>query len=220
MKGYVLVVESDPDLQRRIGDSLRATSYEIAAETEASWAKRSVAVRTPDAIVLDTSLTDGPGFALADELRRGPETRDTPILFVASRQHRGASHRAEVMRRYAPAGYLIAPAELGELPTRLNAAVLARAGRAAVPRVEGQSPGRDHPTSPSPSPPAFAPAGPLATTDPAQRREKRDVERTARTLASASADLRGTLKRTLFARLLQRLFARRQTGSLLLMKDT
>lgn len=221
MKGYVLVVESDPDLQRRIGESLRATSYEIAAETEASWAKRSVAVRTPDAIVLDTSLTDGPGFALADELRREPETRDTPILFVASRQHRGASHRVEVIRRYAPAGYLIAPAELGELPARLNAAVLSRGGRAALPRAGGLSPGQDRPTSPSPPSAAFPAAGPLATTtDPAQRREKRDVERTARTLASASADLRGTLKRTPFARLLQRLFARRQTGSLLLMKDT
>ena len=61
---------------------------------------------------------------------------------------------------------------------------------------------------------------PAATSDPVQRREKRAVERTARTLVeNADADQRGTLKRTPFARLLQRLFAGRKTGSLLLMRD-
>jgi tetratricopeptide (TPR) repeat protein/DNA-binding response OmpR family regulator len=213
MSGYVLIVESDPDLQRRIGDSLRASRYEIAAETEGSWAKRSIAVRTPDAVVLGTSLTDGPTFALADELRGDPDTRATPILFVASRHHRGAAHRTELVRRYAPAAYLRAPSELGDLPDRLQAAISSVVASGAD----------DRPTTaphvPRPEYRSSTPA-PIATSDPAQRREKRDVERTAKTLVGADADLRGTLKRTPFARLLQRLFAERRTGSLLLMKDT
>lgn len=214
MSGYVLVVESDPDLQRRIGDALRASRCEIAAETEGSWAKRSIAVRTPDALVLDTSLADGPGFVLADDLRRDPETRSIPILFVASRRHRGAAHRTEVMRRYAPASYLIAPAELSDLRDRLDVAV---AGGVVVEAYV------DAATAPHQWDPERSVNGtpiPSAASDPAQRREKRDVERTARTLVeNADADQRGTLKRTPFARLLQRLFAARKSGSLLLMRD-
>ena len=214
MSGYVLVVESDPDLQRRIGDSLRASRYEIAAETEGSWARRSIAVRTPDAVVLGTSLTDGAGFALADALRLDPETRATPIVFIASRLHRGAGHRTEVLRRYAPASYLIAPSELGALRTRLEAAVAAGTAHGSdVSRL----PLAAEPAYPAPR--SSTPA-PFTTTDPVQRREKRDVERTAKTLTTSDADLRGALKRTPFARLLQRLFAGRKTGSLLLMRDT
>lgn len=213
MSGYVLVVESDPDLQRRIGAVLRDSRYEVAAETEGSWARRSIAVRTPDAVVLGTSLADGAGFALADELRRQADTRETPILFVASRRHRGASHRTEAMRRYAPAEYLIAPSELAELLRRLDGVVSPRATPEVQTGVDAA------PFGAVPEPRASAPS-PVSTTDPVQRREKRDVERTARTLESADADLRGTLKRTPFARLLQRLFATRKTGSLLLMRDS
>jgi DNA-binding response OmpR family regulator len=212
MSGYVLVVESDPDLQRRIGDALRDSRYEIAAETEAAWAKRSIAVRTPDAIVLDTSLADGPGFALADDLRREPATCDTPILFIASRSHRGTSHRTEAVRRYAPASYLIAPSELGHLRRRLDDQLSPGLPSDVQASLEITR------TDPVPEPPSPT-RPPMATTDPVQRREKRDVERTAKSLESADADLRGTLKRTPFARLVQRLFAGRKTGSLLLMKD-
>ena len=58
--------------------------------------------------------------------------------------------------------------------------------------------------------------------DPAQQRERRDVERSAKSLAADAddAELQGTLKRTPFARLLQRLYAKRATGSLLLLRDT
>ena len=57
--------------------------------------------------------------------------------------------------------------------------------------------------------------------DPAQQRERRDVERSAKSLAADAddAELQGTLKRTPFARLLQRLYAKRATGSLLLLRD-
>ena len=215
MAAYVLVVESDPDLQRRIAEALRDGPYEVAAETEASWAKRSIAVRAPDAVILGTSLSDGTGFALADELRADPDTRATPIVFVASRRFRGAGHRSESMRRYRPALYLTAPAELGELRSRLeNVLPRTEAAASAEPAQGKPAPEEAIPELRSISP------GPsvIATSDPVQRRERRDVERTARSLESADADLRGTLRRTPFARLLQRLFARRETGSLLLMR--
>ena len=70
------------------------------------------------------------------------------------------------------------------------------------------------------------PPAPTAVTkeslhDPAQQRERRDVERTAKTLVEdpAQAAFAGTLKQTPLARVLQRLYTTRASGSLLLLRD-
>lgn len=199
MAGYVLIVESDPDLQKRIGDALREAHYELASEAEASWARRSVAVRTPDAVVLDTRLTDGDGFRVAEELRRDGETRDVPIFFVAS-AYRGAAHRAEARRRFAPAEYLPTPLDVNRLLALL---------------LETVPPGQEEATR------AAAPATPAgaAPRDPEHERERRNVERSAKTMSADKVTLQGTLRRMPIARLLQRLYAQRATGSLLLLHD-
>jgi curved DNA-binding protein CbpA/CheY-like chemotaxis protein len=195
MPGYVLIVESNPDLHRRIGDALKEARYELASEAEGGWAQRSIAVRTPDAIVVNTLLADGCGFRLAEQLRRDPDTRATPLFFIAS-GYRGASHRAEARRRFAPAEYLTTPLDVNTL-LALMLQTVPPAGTVKT---------RTVPPEPT-------------TKDPIQQRERRDVERSAKTLGE-HAELRGTLKRIPFARLLQRFFGQRSTGSLLLLRDT
>jgi len=207
MAGYVLIVESDADLQRQIGAALRDAGFELHAEAEAAWAKRSVGTRVPDVVVVDTRLADGDGFSFADELRHAPETRATPIVFVAS-THRGVSHRAEARRRFAPADYLPTPLDLALFAPRV--AELAASKATPPPILIDIS---DDAT------PVPVPKETLR--DPAQQRERRDVERSAKSLAAdpGDAELQGTLKRTPFARLLQRLYAKRATGSLLLLHE-
>src|SRR3982751_4538593 len=206
MAGYVLIVESDADLQRQIGAALREAGFELHAEAEAAWATRTVAARVPDVVVVDTRLADGDGFSFADELRQSPETRATPIVFVPS-THRGVSHRAEARRRFAPADYLPPPPDLARLAPRV--AELAARGAAAPEAVDVA----DQITPP--------PVPKETLRDPAQQRERRDVERSAKSLAADAddAELQGTLKRTPFARLLQRLYAKGATGSLLLLHE-
>ena len=84
MAGYVLIVEKDAELQQRIGAALRDAGYELAAETESVVGPAEHRRARPDAVVLGTRLSDGDGFGLAEELRRNPETRGVPIVFVAS----------------------------------------------------------------------------------------------------------------------------------------
>jgi len=205
MAGYVLIVESDAELQRQIGAALRDAGFDLHAETEAAWARRSLGTRVPDVIVVDTRLADCDGFAFADELRQAPETRATPIVFVAS-THRGVSHRAEARRRFAPADYLPTPLDLAQLAPRLTEL------------AAGGSPTPHDPAADQVTPP---PTPKETLRDPAQQRERRDVERSAKSLAADAddAELQGTLKRTPFARLLQRLYAKRATGSLLLLHE-
>jgi DNA-binding response OmpR family regulator/tetratricopeptide (TPR) repeat protein len=211
MAGYVLIVESDAELQRQIGSALREAGFELHAEAEAAWAKRTVGTRVPDVIVIDTWLTDGDGFTFADELRQAPETRATPIVFVAS-THRGVSHRTEARRRFAPADYLPTPLDLATLAPRV-AELAARGAATVAPEAPEAIDVADQITPP--------PVPKETLRDPAQQRERRDVERSAKSLAADAddAELQGTLKRTPFARLLQRLYAKRATGSLLLLRD-
>ena len=194
MPPYLLVVESDPELQRRIGDTLREANYELATEAEGAWAKRSVLIRPPDGIILDTSLADGSGFQVADALRADADTEKVPIVFVASR-FRGAKHRTEARRRYAPAEYLTTPLDLDTLLARVLEAV-----------------------PPRPTPAAAIPDYPAAAklADTAQRRERKEVEAEARELAGKATELRGSLAREPFARLLQRIYTEQRTGALLL----
>lgn len=220
MAGYVLIVESDADLQRQVGATLREAGFETGAETDLTWAERSVATRPPDLVVIDTRLSDGDGagFRLAEALRRSPATKTTPIVFIAT-SHRGASHRAEARRRFAPADYLPAPID----PAALVPCVQALAGEGRGP-ASAEEPHRGEvtpgpePAKPGGAPPALPKRG---GSDPAQMQERRDVERSAKHLAADSSpgSLQGTLKRTPFARLLGRLYAERATGSLLLLRE-
>ena len=209
MAGYVLIVESDPALQRQIGTALRDAGFDLHAEAEAAWAKKTVATRPPDVIVVDTRLVDGDGFTFASELRQAPETQATPIVFVAS-THRGVSHRAEARRRFAPADYLPTPLDLARLVPR----VAELAARAPADDDDLEILDEADIVTPPPVPKE-------SLRDPAQQRERRDVERSAKSLAADAddAELQGTLKRTPFARLLQRLYAKRATGSLLLLNE-
>ena len=194
MSPYVLVVESDPEMQRRIGDTLSEAHYALASEAEIGWAKRSMLIQPPDAVVIDTHLPDGSGFALAEEIRRTPETEHAPIFFVAS-THRGAGHASEARRRFAPAEYLPTPLDV----SRLLALLLERVPPKEV-TLEPLVP--NYPGS--------------AILDLEERRERRHVETAARSMSAGDPDLRGSLARQPFAHLLQRIYAGRLTGALLL----
>ncbi len=217
MAGYVLIVESDPELQRRIADALREGRYELASEAEAKWAERSVAVRAPDALVIDTKLSDGDGFALAEALRRDPDTREAPIVFVAS-AHRGAAHRAEARRRFAPAEYLSTPLDANSLLAALLRALPPEGAPRAAP-AEAVPPMPSAPRDELPDVGSLVAALDGVLRDPEQQRERRSVERTAKSLAGEKAEMQGTLKRVPFARLLRRLYGSKATGALLLLRD-
>jgi curved DNA-binding protein CbpA/DNA-binding response OmpR family regulator len=197
MSPYVLVVESDLEMQRRIGETLSEAHYALASETELGWARRSMLIQAPDAVVLNTTLSDGSGFLLAEEIRRAPETEHAPIFFVAS-THRGASHAAEAKRRFAPAEYLPTPLDVSRL-----LALLLEMVPPSEPTLE-------------PVVPNYPGASPV---DLDLRRERRQVESAAKHLAAGESGLRGSLGRQPFAHVLQQIYAGRMTGALLLTSD-
>ncbi len=197
---YVLVVQSDADLARQIGDTLKEAGYELSTEAEGAWARRSLLVRPPDGIVLATGLNDGSGFQVAEAVRQDADTRGVPIFFVANK-YRGQAHRTEARRRFFPAEYLSLPLDMNSL---LAVVLQKLPPRAPVESTAAPLPRADR----------------LA--DAAQRRERREVEEVARDITSGRAEIpemRGSLGLEPFARLFRRLYVERRTGALLLAQD-
>ena len=210
MAGYVLIVEKDPELQaahRRRPARGRPTSW--PRRRRATWAQRSVAVRTPDAVVLDTRSATVTASASPRSCAAIPTRAD------AHRLHREPAPRREPPRRGAPP--LRARRVPGDADRSAQLLALRLAELAAAPpdRAARSRHRRRRPTSP----PARRPT---SLRDPVQQRERRDVERSAKSLSTIRREGRaaGTLKRTPLARLLRRLYATRATGSLLLLRDS
>ncbi|MFT3712871.1 MAG: response regulator transcription factor [Archangium sp.] len=70
----VLVVEDDSTLRLALADNLEDEKYEVATAATLAEARKSLASKTPDVIVLDLMLPDGDGTSLCRELRKAKTT--------------------------------------------------------------------------------------------------------------------------------------------------
>jgi len=79
----LLVVDDDPDVLEHVRRLLRGEPYEIETVPDAQQARRAIAERRPDIVLLDALLPDMDGFALAEEWRSDQRYRDVPVILLA-----------------------------------------------------------------------------------------------------------------------------------------
>jgi two-component system KDP operon response regulator KdpE len=117
----VLVVDDEPQIVRGLRVVLRREGYEVEAAESKSEALDAVAVRPPDAMVLDLVLPDGSGVEVCREVRSWSQL---PILVLSAL----GDEREKVKALDAGADdYVTKPFGVDELLARLRA-VLRRAG--------------------------------------------------------------------------------------------
>ena len=78
----LLIVEDDKTIAMGIEYSLRGEGFDPAVAHNAAEARRMIAARDFDLIILDVSLPDGNGFDLCTEIRAAG---DTPVIFLTAR---------------------------------------------------------------------------------------------------------------------------------------
>jgi len=122
--GRVLVCDDEPQILRALRVILRDTGYEVATAATAQEALDAVAVRPPDAAILDLVLPDGDGVEVCQSIRGWS---DMPIIVLSA-----VGEEAEKVRALEAGAddYVTKPFGPGELVARLKAA-LRRAGAAA-----------------------------------------------------------------------------------------
>ena len=112
----VLVVEDDPAVSGALNRALRLEGYEVTLATDGPPALEEIAIRPPDAMILDIGLPTIDGLDVCRRLRSAGD--DTPVLMLTARD--AINDRVQGLDAGAD-DYLVKPFALAELLARLRA---------------------------------------------------------------------------------------------------
>ena len=205
MPRTVLIVDDDREVQRYLTESLEAQGWRVIGEKDGEWALKTFQGREIDAVVLDILIPVVNGFQVAEAIRKQPRGEKVGIIMLTG-IYRGASHRAEAIRRYGLLDYLDKPVEAGRVVDLLLDHF------ASLPEPEPV-------VAPPPDVPPPKPRSGARLADAAQKREKREVERETQQLQPDEVALRGNLKRVPFPKVLHLLYVRRASGAVFLLRE-
>ena len=82
--GDIMVVEDDTSALKFLTEILTKAGYRVRPATDGGLALRSVRAKLPDLIVLDIKLPGMSGVEVCRHLKKDPETRDVPVIFVSA----------------------------------------------------------------------------------------------------------------------------------------
>jgi two-component system response regulator AtoC len=133
---FVLIVDDDRAFSTMAVALLQREGFSVQAARSLYEARRAIATRAPELVVLDRRLPDGDGLALLPELRQVP--RVATLMVTA---HGDVSSAVEAIRGGA-ADYLTKPVELADLVLRLKRALGDRTLRDRLETVEAALEGR------------------------------------------------------------------------------
>lgn len=113
----ILVVDDQPANIQIVGAVLGKLGHEIIPAADGATARKRLALRKPDLILLDVLMPDMDGFAVCRELKLHPDWRDIPIIFLS------AADDKELIVRALEAGgvdYITKPFNHAELISRVR----------------------------------------------------------------------------------------------------
>jgi two-component system response regulator MprA len=112
----ILVVDDDPAVSGALQRALRLDGYEVTLAGDGPQALEEVAVRPPDAVILDIGLPTIDGLDVCRRMRAAGD--DTPVLMLTARD--AVQDRVGGLDAGAD-DYLVKPFALAELLARLRA---------------------------------------------------------------------------------------------------
>ncbi len=112
----VLVVDDDPAVSGALNRALRLEGYDVSLAGDGPIALEQIAVRPPDAVVLDIGLPTLDDLEVCRRLRAAGD--DTPVLMLTARD--AVNDRVQGLDAGAD-DYLVKPFALAELLARLRA---------------------------------------------------------------------------------------------------
>lgn len=112
----ILIVDDDPAVRGALQRALKLEGYEVTAADDGPLALEELAIRPPDAVVLDIGLPTIDGLDVCRRLRAAGD--DTPVLMLTARD--AIDDRVQGLDAGAD-DYLVKPFALAELLARLRA---------------------------------------------------------------------------------------------------
>lgn len=106
MKYTILIAEDNPKNLKLFKDILTYYGHETHEALDGVSAVESACLMQPDAVLMDVQLAKMDGFAVAEELRKRPETASIPLIAVTGYAMSGDEKR---FREAGFSGYLTKP---------------------------------------------------------------------------------------------------------------
>jgi len=97
-KTHVLVVDDNPDDRNLLERILADAGYTVTTASDGVEAIADLALSPPDLVVLDLMMPDVDGFAVLENMKARPETRDIPVIVVTAKEL-SADERADLTAR-------------------------------------------------------------------------------------------------------------------------
>jgi CheY-like chemotaxis protein len=200
----ILVVDDDRSVLETLVDVLRDAGYTTRTSRDGQQALEELRRELPDLLLCDVLLPKLTGFALLEQLRAEPRTRELPVILMSG-VYRARNHRAEMTTRHQAIEYLdkpLATKSLLELCARVLGEPAPAGDRTAVhPQLVFDAPG----------------SVPERLIDSAARAERQEVEQeVGREFDTAVLLLQGSLAQQALPSLLGTLWRERRHGALLL----
>jgi DNA-binding NtrC family response regulator len=122
----ILVVDDTPTNVRLLADLLSVNGFDVVTAGSGTEGLERAGADAPDLVLLDVMMPDVDGFAVCEQLKANPATRDVPVIFLT------ALHETlDKVRAFAAGGvdYLSKPFEPRELLARVNTHLALRRAR-------------------------------------------------------------------------------------------
>ena len=82
---HILIVEDEDAIREMVAFGLGRAGFETTEAADCSQARRAIADRVPDLVLLDWMLPDLSGIEFARALRRDANTKHLPIVMLTAR---------------------------------------------------------------------------------------------------------------------------------------
>jgi len=113
----IMVVDDEEPIRKLLRVNLSVDGYDVITATDGSSALEILEQHKPDLVILDAMMPKVDGFAVAERLKRGDETRVIPIVMVTALRETGDRVKAWEL---GIDGFLTKPVEEMELMTMVN----------------------------------------------------------------------------------------------------
>jgi len=176
-----LIVDDDRSTQRVLADALTKQGFVVTVERDGEWAVKTFEKKKFDVVILDLLLPAISGYEVAKKIRAMPRGRKVPIIMISG-VYKNAIHQREAVQKHGAFAFIEKPIDLPRLAHTLKEA------------LGDRFPRRSRPKPPPPPIDEDDEKTGEFMADDAQREEVQVVEKTARSVAAATAGLvlRGT----------------------------
>lgn len=114
---YTILVVDDSGLVLRSIKEMLQEKYNVKIAVSGQLALKFVPESKPDLILLDYEMPGMNGSEVFDEIKKLPDGKDVPILFLTSIEDK---HAIDEIMQKKPAGYLMKPPKLNKITEAIN----------------------------------------------------------------------------------------------------